>query len=67
MAAYYPAFLDLRGRRCLVVGGGVVAERKVTGLLAAAARVCVVSPALTPALAAHRPPGPRGRSASSPP
>jgi precorrin-2 dehydrogenase/sirohydrochlorin ferrochelatase len=52
MAVYYPAFLDVRGRRCLVVGGGVVAERKVTGLLDAGARVRVVSPTLTPALAA---------------
>jgi precorrin-2 dehydrogenase/sirohydrochlorin ferrochelatase len=50
--SYYPAFLDLRGRRCLVVGGGEIAERKVNGLLDAAATVCVVSPALTPALSA---------------
>jgi precorrin-2 dehydrogenase/sirohydrochlorin ferrochelatase len=52
MAAYYAAFLDLRGRRALVVGGGGVAERKVTGLLDAGARVRVVSPEVTPALAA---------------
>ena len=52
MAAYYAAFLDLRGRRALVVGGGAVAERKVSGLLDAGARVCVVSPRLTEALAA---------------
>ena len=52
MADYYPAFLNLRGRRCLVVGGGAVAERKVGGLLEAGARVLVVSPTLTPALAA---------------
>ncbi|MBF0497789.1 MAG: NAD(P)-dependent oxidoreductase, partial [Deltaproteobacteria bacterium] len=29
---YYPMFLDLKGRRCLVVGGGQVAQRKVTTL-----------------------------------
>ena len=49
--SYYAAFLDLRARRCLVVGGGPVAERKVVGLLDAGARVRVVSPALTETLA----------------
>jgi precorrin-2 dehydrogenase/sirohydrochlorin ferrochelatase len=48
---YFPAFLDLRGRRVLVVGGGTVAARKVEGLLECGARVVVVSPALVPALA----------------
>ena len=46
MPDYFPAFLDLRGRRCLVVGGGPVAERKVLDLLACGADVVVVSPAL---------------------
>ena len=40
---YYPAFLDLRGRKCLVVGGGGVAERKVESLLECGARVKVVT------------------------
>lgn len=48
----YPVFLELHGRRCLVVGGGAVAERKVEGLLVAGAIVTVVSPALTPRLSA---------------
>ena len=48
---YYPIFLDLRGRRCAVVGGGRVAERKVHALLRAGASVHVISPALTPRLA----------------
>jgi siroheme synthase-like protein len=51
MPDYFPAFVDLRGRRCLVVGGGAVGERKVRELLACAAMVTVVSPGLTPALA----------------
>ena len=51
MPDYFPAFLDLRGRRCLVVGGGTVAERKVRDLLACATDVTVVSPAVTATLA----------------
>jgi len=50
MAVYYPIFLDLQGKRCLVVGGGDVAARKVEGLLEAGATVAVVSPLLTEAL-----------------
>lgn len=51
----YPIVLtDLAGARCVVVGGGAVAERKVAGLLDAGAHPTVVSPTLTPALAAWR-------------
>ena len=51
-ASYYPIFLDLADRPCLVVGGGPVAERKVESLLAVAARITVVSPTVTARLAA---------------
>jgi precorrin-2 dehydrogenase/sirohydrochlorin ferrochelatase len=46
MPSYYPMFVDLQGKRCLVVGGGEIAARKVQGLLDAEALVVVVSPAL---------------------
>ncbi len=46
----YPLNLKLTGRRCAVVGGGTVAERKVKALLAAGAQVSVFSPDLTAGL-----------------
>jgi siroheme synthase-like protein len=51
---YYPVYLSLEGRPCVVVGGGPVAEGKVEGLLEAGARVTVVSPALSARLAELR-------------
>ena len=45
-----PVMLDLRDRRCLVVGGGNVALRKVQGLLDAGASVEVVAPWIHPDL-----------------
>jgi siroheme synthase-like protein len=50
----YPIVLELARRPCLVVGGGLVAERKVEGLLAADADVTVVSPVITELLSAYR-------------
>lgn len=47
---FYPVVLDVRGRRCVVIGGGPVAEQKVAGLLDAGAAVTVISPLVTPRL-----------------
>lgn len=49
----FPAFLKLDGVACLVVGGGAVAEQKIAQLEQAGALITVVSPELTPALAAR--------------
>lgn len=43
----YPVNLIVEGRRCLVVGGGDVAARKVAGLLACGAQVKVVAPSVS--------------------
>ena len=43
-APLYPAGLVVDGRRCLVVGGGRIAARKVAGLRACGAAVHVVAP-----------------------
>ena len=48
---YYPLFLDISRRLCIVIGGGNVAERKVERLLACGACVEVIGKRLTPTLA----------------
>jgi len=66
----YPVNLVLSDQRCLVVGAGDVAARKVSGLLDARARVVVVAPeavaaiATEPRLRWHRRPYQRGEVAS---
>lgn len=47
---YYPIFLNLTNELSVVVGGGTIAEGKVTALLEADARVLVIAPEITPAL-----------------
>lgn len=48
---YFPIFCNLKGKRCLIVGGGQVATHKAKGLLAAGAELRLVAPSLTPELA----------------
>lgn len=50
--SYLPIFLDVRGRNCVVIGGGDIAERKVRSLVEAGASVTVISPKVTAGLAA---------------
>ena len=51
---YYPAFLNLQGKKAVVVGGGKVAERKVLTLIGQARLVTVISPLLTKRLQKER-------------
>ena len=51
MNGLYPIFMQLKGKRCVIIGGGSVAQRKLQGLLAAGAdEIWVISPSLTPQL-----------------
>ena len=46
---FYPAYLNLQNRKCLVVGAGLVAERKVLSLLRSGGEVTLISPEATQA------------------
>jgi siroheme synthase-like protein len=48
--SYYPIMLDVKGKRCVVIGGGQVALRKAQSLLECGAAVEVISPELCPGL-----------------
>lgn len=47
---WYPAFINVANQLCVVIGGGMVATRKVEKLLQYSCQICVVSPTLTPRL-----------------
>lgn len=47
MTNLYSVSMNLRDKKCLVIGGGKVAQRKITGLLQCNAIVVVVSPKIT--------------------
>ena len=49
---FFPVFLNLKGRRCLVVGGGEVAANKLQGLLETEAEATLVAPEATAEIAA---------------
>lgn len=52
-SSYYPMMMNLQIHKCLVVGGGVIATRKVTGLIAGnAASLTIVAPNISEPLQA---------------
>ena len=48
---FLPVFLNIKGKQCLVVGGGGVAVRKASVLLQAGAKIRIVAPQLEEAFA----------------
>ncbi len=53
MTPLYPAGLRLEGRRVVIVGGGKVAQRRIPFLVAARAKIELISPETTPAVEGH--------------
>ncbi len=51
---YYPVFLDLTGKRCVIVGGGKVAEKKCTSIMNTGALITVIAPKITKRLRAYK-------------
>ena len=47
MSVKYPVNMEIAGRVCVIIGGGLVAERKAHVLLQAGAHLIVIAPALT--------------------
>ncbi len=47
MPNFYPVFLNLTGRSCVIIGGGQIAEGKITKLLDSGAKIIVISPDAT--------------------
>ncbi|MBW6521217.1 MAG: bifunctional precorrin-2 dehydrogenase/sirohydrochlorin ferrochelatase [Desulfoarculaceae bacterium] len=50
MMALYPINLNISGQLCVIIGGGVVATRKINSLLCCDARVRVISPEISSAI-----------------
>jgi siroheme synthase-like protein len=48
MPIYYPVYLNLEGKLCVIIGGGAVAEGKIAKLLESGARITLISPDATP-------------------
>ena len=47
MPEYYPVYLNLAGKHCVILGGGTIAQGKIAALRDAGARITVISPDAT--------------------
>jgi siroheme synthase-like protein len=52
---YFPLFIDLKGRSCIIVGGGPVAARKAETLLGFGAKLTVIAPEISEPMEALSP------------
>ena len=52
MPDYYPVYLNLAGKSCIILGGGAVAQGKIAALRDAGASIVVISPEATPGIQA---------------
>ena len=50
MPEYYPVYLNLAGKRCVIFGGGRIAQGKIAALRDAGAAITVISPDATPGI-----------------
>lgn len=47
MPEYYPVYLNLAGKHCVILGGGTIAQGKIAALRDAGAKITVISPEAT--------------------
>ena len=47
MPEYYPVYLNLAGKRCVILGGGTIAQGKIAALREAGASIKIISPEAT--------------------
>jgi len=47
MSPYYPVYLDVKDRLCVIIGGGQIAEGKIASLLESGAQIKMISPEVT--------------------
>ncbi|MCS7164404.1 MAG: bifunctional precorrin-2 dehydrogenase/sirohydrochlorin ferrochelatase [Thermodesulfovibrio sp.] len=47
MTKLFPILADIRGKKCVVIGGGSVAERKIKTLLKYGAKITLISPEIS--------------------
>jgi siroheme synthase-like protein len=50
MTEYYPVYLNLAGKRCVILGGGTIAQGKIAALRRSGAAITLISPDATPGI-----------------